>query len=53
MKPKVDWKIVITAIVCVTGLEAYALHCGIDGGMLALALAAIAGLAGYQLKKPS
>jgi len=38
------------AMFCVTTLSAIALLKGIDGALLALAFAAIAGIAGYSLK---
>lgn len=40
----------IVVIVCIAGLEALAMLLGIDGAMLALAIGALAGLAGYELK---
>lgn len=43
-------KVIITAIVCITGLEGYALYLGVDGAILALAVAAVAGLGGYEVK---
>lgn len=43
-------KVIITAIVCITGLEAYALYLGINGTYLALGMAAIAGLGGFEVK---
>ena len=49
----IDYKIVVTALVCITALEAYALFLGFDGAILTLVLAIIAGIAGWtapQLK---
>jgi len=43
-------KVIITAIVCITGLEAYALYLKIDGATLALVIAVIAGLGGFEAK---
>lgn len=40
----------IIAMICIVGLEALALVKGIDGAMLGIAFAAIAGLGGYELK---
>jgi len=37
-----------TAIVCITVLTGYALRLGYDHALLALVVAAIAGLAGYR-----
>lgn len=43
-------KVIIVAIVCITGLEAYALYLGINGTFLALGMATIAGLGGFEAK---
>jgi len=40
----------IVAMICIAGLEALALVQGVDGALLGLAFAAIAGLGGYELK---
>jgi len=40
----------ILAMVCIAGLEAYALHLGIDGALMGLAFASIGGLGGYEIK---
>jgi hypothetical protein len=40
----------ITAIACITVLEAMAIANGIDGVAFATALSLIAGIAGYQVK---
>ena len=40
----------IVALICIAGLEALALIKGIDGAILGLAFAALAGLGGYELK---
>jgi len=48
---KFDWRVAITAIVCIAGIEVFALHQGFDGALIALVLAAIAGIAGFKLKK--
>ena len=45
-------KIVMTAIVCITVLEALALYRGIDGVALATVLATISGLAGLKVQTP-
>jgi hypothetical protein len=45
-----NWKVIIVAIGCMTLLEGFALHKGIDGTLFSLVIAAIAGLAGYTLK---
>jgi len=41
--------VVITAILCIAGLEAYAMYLGINGKLFSLAIAAMAGLAGWAL----
>ena len=52
-KKKVDWKIVCTGLVCITGLEAYALSLGFNGTVLKTVLVAIAGAIGIlAIKKP-
>jgi uncharacterized membrane protein YgaE (UPF0421/DUF939 family) len=43
------WLITVTAIVCITVLEAIALYKGIDGSLMATVIAALAGLGGYTL----
>lgn len=40
----------IVAMLCIAGLEAYALHQGINGAVLGIVFAALAGLGGYELK---
>lgn len=40
----------IVAMICIAGLEALALVKGINGAILGLAFAALAGLGGYELK---
>lgn len=39
------------AMICVTALEIYALHQGIDGTLLAAAVGVIAGLGGFIVGK--
>lgn len=43
------WTPIVGACI-IGGLEAYALHLGIDGAMLGLAFAAVGGLCGYSIK---
>jgi len=38
-------------MICIAGLEALALVMGVDGAVLGIVIAAIAGLGGYELKK--
>ena len=42
--------ITITAIVCITILEGYAIYNKIDGAVLSLVIGAIAGLGGFLIK---
>jgi len=41
---------VIVAIVCIAGLEALAMVKGVNGALFGIAIAAISGLGGYQIK---
>ena len=50
MTKKVSMITVIVAILCIAVLEGIALWCGIDGKGFGIAVAAIAGLAGFKLK---
>lgn len=49
---EVDWKIIITGIICITALEAFALNKGFNGTMLKMTLVIIAGLAGLVIPSP-
>jgi len=40
----------VIAMVCIAGLEAFALAQGVDGVGFGLVIAALAGLGGYELK---
>lgn len=40
----------IVAMLCIAGLEAFAISQGINGAILSLAVAALAGLGGYEIK---
>ncbi len=42
--------IVLTAILCIAVLEAIALFRGLDGAYFGLVIAAVSGLAGYEIK---
>lgn len=50
-KTKKDWKVMIAAIASITILEGIALFKGHDGYLLTIAIAVIAGIAGYKFKK--
>lgn len=51
-KKKVDWRIVCVALVCLTGLEIFALSQGINGTMFSVVIAIMAGLAGWTIPTP-
>lgn len=40
----------IVAMVCIAGLEGFALSQGVNGAILGIVIAAIAGLGGYEVK---
>jgi len=40
----------IVAMVCIAGLEAFAMVKGVNGATFGLVIAALAGLGGYQVK---
>lgn len=48
---KLDWRIAVTAILTLGGLEGFALAQGVDGALFTLAAAAIAGIAGFKLRR--
>lgn len=48
-KSKVDWRIVVTALVCITLLEIVALNQGFNGTLLKLVLVVIAGIGGWTI----
>ena len=50
--PKIDWRIVVTALVCITVLEIYALSQGINGVQLAIVIGAICTVAGIAIPRP-
>lgn len=47
----VNCKITITAIIGLVTIECFALYKGINGSLYTIVVAAIAGLAGFTLKK--
>lgn len=49
-KGKVVLAIPIMAMLCISGLEAFAISQGIDGAVFGIVIAALAGLGGYELK---
>ncbi len=51
-KDKIDWRIIVAAIVALTIIEIYALSQGINGTLLLLVMSVIAGLAGWIIPTP-
>ena len=49
---KLDWRIAAIAIVALAVIEVYALSKGIDGTLMTIVVAAIAGIGGYLLPSP-
>lgn len=49
---KIDIRIIITVIICITILEAYAISKGINGLLLSTVLVIFAALAGLSLPTP-
>ena len=52
IKKKVDWKIVVAGLVCLTVIELFALSKGINGTILSMYIAIVAGAIGYTLPQP-
>jgi len=52
MKQKIDWRIVCMGLICLTGLEIYALSQGINGTILTIVVGIIAGVIGFTLPQP-
>lgn len=50
---KIDWRIVVTAIVALVALECYALSQGFNGTMMKVIVAIVAGLAGWVIPSPT
>ena len=44
---KIDWRIIITIVLCITAIEIYALSIGINGILLTAVIAGLLGLAGW------
>jgi len=45
--------VTLAAIAAISGLEVFAIHSGIDGIVLTTVIGALAGLAGYKMKRGS
>ena len=52
-KKKVDWRIACTALICIAGLEVYALSKGINGVLLTAVIGIMAGIAGLMIPTPN
>lgn len=48
-KKKIDWRIVCIGLLCLTGLEVYALSQGMNGWRLSVTIGIIAGAIGIAL----
>ena len=48
---KVDWRVVIFGMACITGLEAYALNLGFDGLLLTTVIGILAVGAGVAIPR--
>jgi len=53
MSNKIHWSISIVAIICLTILEIFAMHYGINGLMRSVIFAIIAGVAGLTINTKS
>ena len=51
-KHKTDWKVAGIAILGIAAVEITALFMGVDGVMMTIAVAAMAGIGGYLLPSP-
>jgi len=52
-KDKIDWRVVVTGLVCLTALEIYALSIGINGVVLTTIIGIIALAIGVYIPKPT
>jgi len=52
MKQKIDWRIVVTGLACLTLLECFALNMGINGTILKTVLIVIALAIGITIPTP-
>ena len=51
-KEGMDWKVLITGIICLTALEIYALSQGINGMIFTIVIAIIGGAIGVTIPNP-
>lgn len=52
VKQKIDWRVIVTGLFCLTLLELYALSLGINGVLLATIIAIVAGAIGISIPNP-
>jgi len=52
MKNKIDWRVLCTGIICLTGLEIYALRQGINGVLFTTVIGIIALALGITIENP-
>ena len=52
MKKEINWKVVVTGLVCITALEIYALSQGINGLVLTTVVGIIAIAIGVTIPNP-
>ena len=52
VKQKIDWRVIIAGLFCITLLELYALSLGINGILLATVIAIVAGAIGISIPNP-
>ena len=48
---QIDWKIIMTGLICITIIELYALHQGINGVLLTIVIGIIAAACGVAIPK--
>jgi len=48
----IDWRIVCVGLICITALEIYALSQGINGTLLKIVIAILAGVIGVTIPNP-
>jgi hypothetical protein len=41
----------VVSMLCITAIELFAIHRGLNGTMLSVSIAAVAGIGGYQIHK--
>ena len=51
-KKKIDWRVMCVGLICITGLEIYALSLGYNGTLLTSVVAVIALALGFTIPSP-